>query len=188
MQAWAAARHIRIITPHIGELIMHCKKLFSAIGLVIVFLLAACSAAIPRADKKHAQVLFVCEHGNVKSLMATEYFNELAQARDLPYRATSRGVALDSDTVPSPIIAAMRTDGFDVSGFRPAAVTSADLAASSHVVLIGTAIPATVSGTTPESETWTDVPPASVNYAAARDSLKAHIKSLIEQLERDQAR
>ena len=161
---------------------MHCQKLFLALGLVISFLLAACSAAIPRTNAANSQVVFVCEHGNVKSLMAAEYFNELARARDLPYRAISRGAAPDSGTVPSPIITGLRADGFDVSSFHPAAVTSADLSSSSHVVLIGTVLPATVSAATPQTEAWTDVPPASISFAAARDSIKAHITSLIEHL------
>jgi arsenate reductase (thioredoxin) len=166
---------------------MHCSKLFLFLGLVITFLLSACSATIPRANSTNSQILFVCEHGNVKSLMAAVYFNEIAQARNLPYRAISRGSAPDSDTVPPSIIAGLHADGLDVSGFRPTAVTSTDLTSSKHLVLIGTALPETASGATPETETWADVPPASINYAAARDSIKAHILLLVDQLERDEA-
>jgi hypothetical protein len=52
------------------------------------------------AQTHDSQVLFVCEHGNVKSLMAVSYFNQLAQERRLPFRAVSRGTAPDSTTVP----------------------------------------------------------------------------------------
>jgi arsenate reductase (thioredoxin) len=172
---------------HIGEMTMHRQKLLLVLGLAIAFLLTACSTATSRTDSVHSQVLFVCEHGNVKSLMAASYFNEIAQARNLSYRAISRGSAPDSDTVPAPILVALRADGFDVSSFRPAAVTSADVTSSTHLVLIGVALPATVAGTSIETDTWADVPPASINYAAARDSIKAHITELIDQLERDKA-
>ena len=69
-----------------------------------------------RADEPTPQVLFVCEHGNVKSLMAASYFNQLAAKRGLRLRAISRGSAPDSTTVPPPIIAGLRTDGVDVGG------------------------------------------------------------------------
>jgi hypothetical protein len=36
-------------------------------------------------------------------------------------------------------------------------------------------------GHTP-TEKWTDVPPASVDYAAAREALKAHVRAVLDQL------
>ena len=38
-------------------------------------------------------VVFVCEHGAAKSVVATAYFNTLAAERGLPFRATFRGTA-----------------------------------------------------------------------------------------------
>jgi protein-tyrosine-phosphatase len=109
--------------------------------------------------------------------------NQLAQERRLPYRAVSRGTAPDSKTVPSAIVQGLRGDGFDVSSFHPSAVKASDVSASQRVITIGTALPTDVQVTAqPEIEQWNDVPPASVDYGAARDSLKAHIKKLVEQL------
>jgi arsenate reductase (thioredoxin) len=131
-----------------------------------------------------SQVLFVCEHGNVKSLMAASYFNQLAQQRGLPFRAVSRGTAPNSDTVPSAIAVSLKSEGFDVSTFHPAAVSAADISSSLRVVTIGTALPAGTVGTAVEQ--WTDVPAASVDYAAARASLKQHVSALLEQLSKQQ--
>lgn len=51
------------------------------------------------------------------------------------------------------------------------------------MITIGTALPTDVQVTAqPKIEQWNDVPPASVDYGAARDSLKAHVKKLVEQL------
>jgi hypothetical protein len=127
-------------------------------------------------------VLFVCEHGNVKSLMAASYFNQMAQERGLSYRALSRGTAMDSTTVPPPIIAALKSDGFDVSAFHPAAVSAEDVSTSLRVVTIGTALPKNAGNPGALVEHWTDVPAASVDYAAARISLKRHIGALLDQL------
>ena len=39
------------------------------------------------------RVVFVCEHGSVKSLVAMMYFNHRAQERGLKFRAIARGLA-----------------------------------------------------------------------------------------------
>jgi arsenate reductase len=128
------------------------------------------------------QVLMVCEHGNVKSLMAASYFNELALARHLPFVAVARGSAPDSTTVPPAIVAGLRVDGFEMSQFHPTKVAASDVAAADRVILISTDLPADISVDSRQLEQWSDVPPASVNYGAARDALQMHVRALIGQL------
>jgi protein-tyrosine-phosphatase len=137
---------------------------------------------IAAADDAATKVVFVCEHGNVKSLMAASYFNQLAARRGLPFHAVSRGVAPDSTTVPKAIVAGLHTDGFDVGDFHPAKVTSADVAGAVRTVAIGTDLPASVRVDEQTIESWTDVPPASSDYDAARAALKAHIAALLDRL------
>jgi protein-tyrosine-phosphatase len=148
-------------------------------GLLLVSVAGYATPKQPRASP--AQVLFVCEHGNVKSLMAASYFNQLAQERGLPFHAVSRGSAPDSNTVPPKIIAGLGDDGFDVHDFHPVKVSGADVAVSKRVVTIGVKLPGETTGNT-VVEQWDDVPPASVDYAAARDSLQRHVRELADQL------
>ena len=158
-------------------------SLIRIVALSAFVLTLGCSVAKSHAPTHDSQVLFVCEHGNVKSLMAASYFNQMAQERRLPFRAVSRGSAPDSTTVPPAIIQGLRGDGFDVSSFHPSAVNASDVSASQRVITIGTALPTDARGAPqPKIEEWNDVPPASVDYVAARDSLKSHIKRLVEQL------
>lgn len=151
---------------------------------ISAFLLTlGCSVSKSRAPTQDSQVLFVCEHGNVKSLMAASYFNRLARERRLPLRAVSRGSSPDSTTVPPAIIQGLRGDGFDVSSFHPTLVSASDVSASQRVITIGAALPANAQGTAqPKIEQWNDVPPASADYVAARNALKNHIEKLVEQL------
>ena len=95
--------------------------------------------------------MFVCEHGNVKSLMAASYFNQLAAQRGLPWRAVARGIAPDSTTVPELIAAALRADGVDVSEFRPAKVDATDAAEAARIVMIGTDLPRACEATSSAS-------------------------------------
>jgi arsenate reductase len=147
--------------------------------------LAACVTPQPTPAPAVEQVLFVCEHGNVKSLMATTYFNELASKRRLPYRAVSRGVSPDSTSVPPKIASALDAEGFDGSGYHPSAVSASDVTASERVIAIGVALPSAATPDTSTVEQWNDVPAASVDYAAARAALKAHVEDLIERMSRE---
>ena len=122
--------------------------------IAISSLAAACALHPPKEQLPVAQVLFVCEHGTVKSVMAASYFNQVVAKRRLPFRAVSRGIA---------------------------AVTTTDLSQAARVVVIGADLP-TTEDTSDKVERWDDVPAASVDYAAARDSLKAHIEELLQRL------
>jgi hypothetical protein len=46
----------------------------------------------PPISSAQLAIVFVCEHGAAKSVIATEYFNKLARERGLPYRPTFRGI------------------------------------------------------------------------------------------------
>ena len=163
--------------------IRSCAQL---VVLTLAFATALFTPALS-GEPVEGQVLFVCEHGNVKSLMAASYFNQLARERRLPYRAVSRGSAPDSTSVPPAIVDGLRKDGIDVASFHPAVVGDADLRASRLLVLINTELPANTHAQGMSTERWSDVPPASVNFEAARDSLRKHIAKLIEQLARDRS-
>jgi arsenate reductase len=167
---------------------MRHKAPIDIVRLIAFLIISACATSAGGASPAESQVLFVCEHGNVKSLMAASYFNRLAIQRGLPYHAISRGTAPNSTTVPPPIAAGLQGEGFDVTAFHPAAVAAADVSASRRVILINTALPekANLAGSAPEQ--WTDVPAASVDYAAASAALKKHVEALIDDLSRAQAK
>ena len=152
--------------------------------LASIVALLALAGGMASAGEEPAvgQVVFVCEHGNVKSLMAASYFNQLAAQRNLPFRAVSRAAAPDSATVPKPIVAGLHADGVDVSDFHPAKVAAADVDKAVRVVAINTELPAGAQVDAQRVERWSDVPAASVSYAAARESLKAHVAALLDRL------
>lgn len=154
-----------------------------ALSTVLALFIASGAANSQDTARPITQILMVCEHGNVKSLMAASYFNQMARERKLPYLAVSRGSAPNSTTVPPAIVEGLRRDGIDVAAFHPTAVETSDIAASQQLVLINTELPTNSPAQGISTERWTDVPPASVNFDAARDSLKEHVSHLIDQLE-----
>src|SRR5262245_29533525 len=71
-------------------------------------------------------VIFVCEHGAAKSVIATAYFNKLAVDRGLPYRATFRGTS-PPDDLSTRAIAGLRADGIVIPDGKPSAIASDDV-------------------------------------------------------------
>lgn len=152
------------------------------VALLALLLVAACALPSSQAVSPPAQILFVCEHGNVKSLMAASYFNRSAREQRLPFIAIARGTAPNATSVPPGIVNGLRADGIDVSAFHPAIVTGSDVASAQRVITIGVPLPASaqIAGVSPEH--WDDIPPASVDFQASSKSLKAHVEQLIMQL------
>lgn len=154
---------------------------------MVLFLVVAICLGIPsgaqRPQNDSSQILFVCEHGNVKSVMAMSYFNRLAQQRGLSFRAIARGTSPNSREVPPTIADGLRADGFDVDGFHPTALSRPDLDSSRKVITIGVNLPDQFETAGVVPEVWNDVPAATVDFKAARDSLKEHVTKLLDQLE-----
>lgn len=161
---------------------------YPLIGVIATLLLGACDATEHEVSPAEPQVLFVCEHGNVKSLMAASYFNRLASERRLAYHAVSRGTAPNSTTVPPAIVAGLRSEGFDVAEFHPAAISASDVAASRRVILINTTLSGEAQPSGVALEQWMDVPAASEDYAAASAALRKHVEALVDDLSNSRAR
>ena len=153
-----------------------------AVGVAAVALVASSGSAQTNAGT--GEILFVCQHGNVKSLMAASYFNRLAAERGLPYRASARGSEVDTPKVPAAIATQLQEEGFDVRTFSAQPATAADVQAAKHIVLIETSLPGDADAdAAAKVERWDDVPPASVHYPAASAALKAHVEKLLDQLD-----
>ena len=65
------------------------------VGLVVLF---AAHLAPPgvSAEDRPTTVVFVCEHGSAKSMIAALWFNRLASEQGLPLQGVSRGVNPDA--------------------------------------------------------------------------------------------
>ena len=129
------------------------------------------------------RVVFVCEHGSVKSVMAALWFNRLATDRNAPFRASSRGVSPD-EAIPPAVADNLARDGFDVAGFTPKRLEKADVAGAAHLVAIGVDSPLLAEVQEVRVSRWNDIPPASTDYAASRDAMRARMGALLDALSR----
>jgi arsenate reductase (thioredoxin) len=148
---------------------------------IVAFASFAMVQARAQGDTPARPVVFVCDHGSVKSLVASLFFDRMAAERGVVFRSVSRGVAPDP-AVPPKIAAALHAEGFDVSGYKPAKLTELDLKNASHVIAIGVDRSRPGALQDPDIVSWDDVPPASVDFAASKAALQQHIDELLDQL------
>ena len=124
-------------------------------------------------------VLFVCEHGSAKSVVAAAHFNRLAGERDLNLRAVSRGTDPDEEIAPG-ALKGLRADGLELNGEKPERLSEDDLTGAVRVVTF-CQMPEAYSDTG-AVEHWSDVPPVSEDYDKARDAIVGRITNLLDEL------
>ena len=134
--------------------------------------------ALMTAPEPVETVLFVCEHGSAKSVVAAAHFNRIAADRGLPFRAVSRGTVPDAEMAPA-AVKGLLGDGLQPADPAPSKLAQSDLAAAVRVVTFCD-LPPELKVVTP-IERW-EVPPVSTDYAGSRDAMLAHIEQLLLEL------
>jgi len=154
------------------------KHPFTALALRVAlqFALPAYAGSSPPEDKT---IVFVCLHGSVKSQMAAAYFNKLARERGLPYTAVSRGIEVDA-SIPASIRNGLNAEGLAPADDVPRQLTATEAGNATKVIAFDL-VPDEDTGLA-EVSYWSDVPPATKNYAAARDAIARHIDDLVPAL------
>src|SRR4051812_38845378 len=147
--------------------------------IVALTLVAFQPAAQPTSTTP--SIVFVCEHGAAKSVIATAYFNKLAAERGLPFRATFRGTT-PQDDLSVRAVAGLKGDGVAVPSGKPTAISDADIAGATHIFAIGCMLPdkAQRSG---KAADWSDVPDDQ-GYPPMRDAIVRHVVDLLNALAR----
>jgi arsenate reductase len=145
------------------------------------------------ATQLHAQVavarepqtvLFVCEHGTVKSLLAKVLFEEYAAEAGLRMQAVSRGTRADS-TVPPWMQQGLAADHFALGNWRPQTLRQDDLAKAAYVVSFDVPSSSTAATHAPRVQ-WDSLPSVSKDYSKGRDAIRARVHQLVDSLKRAQ--
>jgi arsenate reductase len=148
--------------------------------LSLAMAFAGQSLAADSTPHDPGRVVFVCEHGSVKSLIAMLYFNRSAQERGLRYRAVARGTAPEP-AVPGPVRDGLHATGFDVSEFVPQLFKASDVDDASLVVSFDQDIAKVVAGRARHLR-WDNLPGVLANYPRGRDEIVRHVDALLDEL------
>lgn len=146
---------------------------------LILLSLAGGAAAPQRPASPAASVVFVCEHGAAKSVIATAYFNKFAAERGLPYRATFRGTS-PQKALSVRAVEGLKADGVPLPPGAPSAIAADDIAKATHIFAIGCTLPAAALASGKAGD-WSDVPDDQ-GYTAMRDAIVRHVKALLDEL------
>jgi hypothetical protein len=148
-----------------------------------MLVLCVCVSTPARAADQPAEVptvLFVCEHGSVKSLLAKLLFEQAAAREGLAVSAASRGTVPDA-AVPGWMRTALERDGFDIGLWNPTAVSEEDIRGARLVVTFDVSLPSRVDT---GIERWDGLPAVSKDYVAGRDAIAARVERLVAELKR----
>jgi protein-tyrosine-phosphatase len=124
-------------------------------------------------------IVFVCEHGAAKSVIAAAHFNRLAGQAGLDLRAIARG------TNPDPELSPQAVEGLSGDGLAPAEgipqkLTEDDLRSSQRLVIF-----CELPSQYPQPaaiERWENIPSVNQDYEKARDAILARLMPLLEQM------
>ncbi|MEO8620051.1 MAG: hypothetical protein ABI625_03225 [bacterium] len=155
-------------------------------SLPAVALMLSCASLTLGAQQATATsqgtVLFVCEHGTVRSLLAKVLFEQYAKEVGLNMLAVSRGTSVDS-AVPAFMLQGLKADHVTLGSWRPQTLGPSDLADASYVVSFDVPLAATATANVPRAQ-WDALPPVSQNYAVGRDAIKMRVHELVDSLKR----
>ena len=129
---------------------------------------------------QNSKIVFVCEHGAAKSVIAAAYFNKLAEERNSDVRAIACGTNPDPELSPK-AITGLRDDGLIPTELVPQKLSLADIESAQRIITF-CELPAEYKQKA-NVEQWDGVPPVIENYERARDAILEHINQLLKQQE-----
>jgi arsenate reductase (thioredoxin) len=139
----------------------------------------------PQTLGQKPEVVFVCEHGAAKSIIAAAEFNKLAGERGLPHRAIARGTR-PAGTFSRVAVEGLHKDGLREPKGKPQIATECDLKTAERVVTLGCKLPDQV-GQMPKPTNWNDISSPSQGYSAARADIARHVQQLVDELSRERS-
>ncbi len=130
-------------------------------------------------------ILFVCEHGAAKSIVAATYFNKIAREMGLDLRAIARGTNPDDEFTPKAMTGLLE-DGLMPTEPMPQKLSLADIESVQQVITF-CELPLEYKKIV-AIERWDGVPAVSENFEKARDVIIARLNQLIQEISDSQKR
>jgi arsenate reductase len=148
------------------------------VGASSVLILTAGCATLPKGQRE--TVLFICEFGTAKSVIARELFRRRAASRGIAVAAISRGLVIEDHITPE-LRRNLTADGIN-SNAEPFQVLQPQDWQAAKVVVAFNPLPNTI----PKAKVrdWTDVPSVVSKYPAARTEMDKRIEALLDEFQR----
>jgi protein-tyrosine-phosphatase len=125
-------------------------------------------------------VVFVCEHGSAKSVIAAAELARMAKEKGLDLNIVSRGTNPDAE-IPALVRDGLKADGLDIGKMKPVKISQDDLKGATKIVTFGPDL-APWLPTGAKAADWSATPSVSENYRAASDYIKKQLAPLLREL------
>jgi arsenate reductase len=142
----------------------------------------------PTPTEPSETVLFVCEHGIAKSLMAKLLFERYAREAGLTIRAESRATAPDA-SLPPWVLEGLGAQRLEANGFTPRPLDEDAVRDAARVVSFDLPeVAMTAAACAVNGEQWNDLPMASQDFSASHAAIERRVRELVARLVAERAR
>ena len=126
------------------------------------------------------KIVFVCEHGSAKSIIAISYFNKIAKEKNLSWEAVSRGTSPDAE-ISAKTKELLADDNMPVPALKPQQLTQKDIDEAEQVILFYP-LPKSLEGRD-NLDYWLGIDAVNGDFERLRDDIVAKLLPLIDSLE-----
>ena len=128
---------------------------------------------------ENKMVIFVCEHGAAKSVIAATYLNEFAQEKGLRIETIARGTNPDAG-LSGYAVAGLLADGLVPNQLTPQKLSAEEVESADRVIAFCELTEA--DPVRNNIEYWDSVPAVSEDYVKARDIIVAKVRAVMKDL------
>jgi hypothetical protein len=150
--------------------------------LFLFILAAALPAQQSKASANKPTVVFVCEHGSAKSIIAAVEFERMAKEKGLALNIIARGTNPDAE-IPKGVRDGLRADGYDAGSLKPTKVSEKDLTGAVKMVSFGPDLKPWLADGAAVLD-WSATPSVSEDYRAAREYIRRQLEILLKGFEK----
>jgi hypothetical protein len=131
-----------------------------------------------KSPEAKATVVFVCEHGFAKSIIAAAEFERMAKEKRLDLNILARGTNPDPE-IPKVVRDGLKADGYDVGTLKPTKVSEKDLKGAARIVSFGPDLKPWLADGAAVSD-WSATPSVSEDYRTAREYIRQQLEILLK--------
>jgi arsenate reductase len=125
------------------------------------------------------KIVFVCEHGSAKSVIAATYFNELAKKKNIPWVAVARGTNPDAQISPKTKNLLALENILDTT-FVPQKISQKDVDAARQIILFFP-LPDSINAKD-KTRDWLGVQALNDNFQKLKDDIVTRLIPLVDSL------
>jgi arsenate reductase (thioredoxin) len=123
-------------------------------------------------------VVFVCEHGSAKSIIAATELEHMAKEKGLDLIVLARGTNPDAE-IPKLVLDGLKANGYDVGSWKPTKVSTKDFKGAVKIVSFGPDLNPWLANGKAVLD-WSATPSVSEDYRAARNYIRQQLQILVK--------